>query len=266
MSARPDLHPRPVPPEWPIPVCSQASAHSPWRVAAADRRLLHPFAQLDDVFDDFRGSFARRNDLDLPHRAETGKSARHAGPARDNQSWGQKGGERPHQAHGRDRVEVVQREEALLALVRDELGNLAHAETARVARKDGVSRSDSVEPLEQVLLRLEVFDDRFDDQVGRGGGFLGRSGRRDVGKDAVNVVLLGGGVVGRLFARDTSQGFVDDGASCCVFGGQKAEQSFFVSARCPGRSIPTVVDSSTFPDLSHSVPSGERPQCPLGVL
>ena len=144
-----------------------------------------------------------------PNRARENMKVSSAGP--DEQ--GQEGEGPPHQAHGRDRVEVVQGEEALLALVRDEFGNLAHAETARVAREDGVRRSDPVEPLEQVLLRLEVLDDRFDDQVGRGGGFLGRSGRRDVGKDAVDVVLLGGGVVGRFLARDASQGLVDDGAS-----------------------------------------------------
>lgn len=157
----------------------------------------------------------------------------------------------------------MQGEEALLALVRDEFGNLAHAETARVARKDGVRRSDPVEPLEQVLLRLEVLDDRFDDQVGRGGGFLGRSGRRDVGKDAVDVILLGGGVVGRLFARDASQRFVDDGAS--IVPRAKAEQSFFVSARFAWMKKHS--GSGRFLDLpGTNFRSGESPRCPFGVL
>ena len=81
-----------------------------------------------------------------------------------------------HQRHLPDRVEEVQAAESLGVF--QAFGQLRDRDRGRVRAKNGVVRHEWLEPRVQMLLRLGLFDDRFDDDVG--------VAQLDVGKRAVD--------------------------------------------------------------------------------
>lgn len=80
-----------------------------------------------------------------------------------------------------------------LPLLTNPLRNRPNTQTTSITSKQRLPWRDLVQPPKQLLLRLEVFHDRFEDKIGGGDGGGGGGGCGEAGEDEVELGGQGGG-------------------------------------------------------------------------